>query len=239
MQCNRFRIVSKSRRQVSMSSRNWKFSRLVVPGVGLLALALAPALMGAYSATGASAKDDRLAAIEASPNWKDGKFVNTLPQSEIQLAPVFMSWFERPDRTVPEATLPVLARRGQDFETLPTSGLRITWLGHSTLLVEIDGYRVLVDPVWAERASPFASPGRSASTPPPSPGSTSRDRRGGDLARPLRPPRSRDRARRSATRCPLRGAPRRGRAPRALGSAPERIVELDWWGEIRGRQTRS
>ena len=36
----------------------------------------------------------------------------------------------------------------------PASGLRVTWMGHSTMLVEIDGLRVLIDPVWDERASP-------------------------------------------------------------------------------------
>lgn len=36
----------------------------------------------------------------------------------------------------------------------PQSGLRVTWFGHSSLLVEIDGFRVLIDPVWDERASP-------------------------------------------------------------------------------------
>lgn len=36
----------------------------------------------------------------------------------------------------------------------PATGLRITWMGHSILLVEIDGLRVLIDPVWDERASP-------------------------------------------------------------------------------------
>jgi len=35
------------------------------------------------------------------------------------------------------------------------SGLRVTWFGHSSSLIEIDGMRVLVDPVWDERASPF------------------------------------------------------------------------------------
>ena len=36
----------------------------------------------------------------------------------------------------------------------PASGLRVTWFGHSSLLLEIDGVRVLIDPVWDERASP-------------------------------------------------------------------------------------
>lgn len=36
----------------------------------------------------------------------------------------------------------------------PETGLRITWFGHAASLVEIDGVRVLIDPVWGKRASP-------------------------------------------------------------------------------------
>jgi L-ascorbate metabolism protein UlaG (beta-lactamase superfamily) len=38
----------------------------------------------------------------------------------------------------------------------PASGLRVTWFGHSCLLVELDGVRVLIDPVWDERAAPVS-----------------------------------------------------------------------------------
>jgi L-ascorbate metabolism protein UlaG (beta-lactamase superfamily) len=41
------------------------------------------------------------------------------------------------------------------YATVPESGLRVTWMGHSSLLVEIDGMRLLIDPVWDERASPM------------------------------------------------------------------------------------
>jgi L-ascorbate metabolism protein UlaG (beta-lactamase superfamily) len=43
-----------------------------------------------------------------------------------------------------------------------SDGLRVTWLGHSTMLLELDGARVLTDPVFGERASPlgFAGPRR-------------------------------------------------------------------------------
>src|SRR5271155_5380585 len=40
------------------------------------------------------------------------------------------------------------------YATSPQSGLRITWFGHSSSLVEIDGVRVLIDPIWDERAGP-------------------------------------------------------------------------------------
>jgi L-ascorbate metabolism protein UlaG (beta-lactamase superfamily) len=41
------------------------------------------------------------------------------------------------------------------YATPPASALRVTWMGHSSMLVEIDGVRILIDPVWDERASPF------------------------------------------------------------------------------------
>jgi L-ascorbate metabolism protein UlaG (beta-lactamase superfamily) len=40
------------------------------------------------------------------------------------------------------------------YEQEPASGVRVTWFGHSSNLLEIDGVRVLIDPVWDERAAP-------------------------------------------------------------------------------------
>jgi L-ascorbate metabolism protein UlaG (beta-lactamase superfamily) len=53
------------------------------------------------------------------------------------------------------------------FASGPKGGLRVTWMGHSTLLMEIDGVRVLIDPVWDERASPmrWAGPKRFFAAP--------------------------------------------------------------------------
>ena len=51
----------------------------------------------------------------------------------------------------------------------PASGLRLTWLGHSTLLIEIDGARVLTDPVWSNRVSPLPFAGPKRFHPPPAP----------------------------------------------------------------------
>ena len=53
------------------------------------------------------------------------------------------------------------------YTAVPESGLRVTWMGHSSLLVEIDGVCVLIDPVWDERASPmsWAGPKRFFAAP--------------------------------------------------------------------------
>ena len=39
----------------------------------------------------------------------------------------------------------------------PEEGLRVSWIGHSTMLIEIEGRRFLTDPIFSDRASPFES----------------------------------------------------------------------------------
>jgi L-ascorbate metabolism protein UlaG (beta-lactamase superfamily) len=77
--------------------------------------------------------------------------------------------------TVPRRRLGPFTTDVSVYATAPESGLRVTWMGHSSLLVEIDGVRVLIDPVWDERASPmrwagpkrfFAAPVRLEDLPP-------------------------------------------------------------------------
>jgi L-ascorbate metabolism protein UlaG (beta-lactamase superfamily) len=53
------------------------------------------------------------------------------------------------------------------YATKPRSGLRITWMGHATSIVEIDGIRILIDPVWDERASPTSWSGPKRFFPAP------------------------------------------------------------------------
>ncbi|AND67900.1 membrane protein [Dyella thiooxydans] len=66
----------------------------------------------------------------------------------------------------PSAPLPAHDPR-EAWQRKPASGLRATWLGHSTVLLEIDGWRVLTDPVWGERASPFTLMGPKRFQPVP------------------------------------------------------------------------
>ena len=45
-------------------------------------------------------------------------------------------------------------------------GLRVTMVGHATLLIQAAGLNVLTDPVWSERASPVSFAGPKRVTPP-------------------------------------------------------------------------
>jgi L-ascorbate metabolism protein UlaG (beta-lactamase superfamily) len=94
----------------------------------------------------------------ASPRFTGGLFRNTRrtmigPKPGMRMGVareyLFGGQQRRPPR--PLAALDPRAGWGRPF----ASGLRATWLGHSTVLLEIDGLRVLTDPVWSERISPF------------------------------------------------------------------------------------
>jgi L-ascorbate metabolism protein UlaG (beta-lactamase superfamily) len=107
---------------------------------------------------------ERLARAMASSQFRDGKFHNTSgATADLEGPSVGVMWdffFGRRKRA-PHAPLRI-ANPLETWKVTPSSGLRVTWLGHSTLLLEIDGVRVLTDPVWCERASPvqFAGPKR-------------------------------------------------------------------------------
>ena len=71
--------------------------------------------------------------------------------------------------TKPDGPIPVVPRRRTDFARPPQSGLRATWLGHSSVLLEIDGKTLLTDPHFGPRSSPFRRIGPKRWYAPPLP----------------------------------------------------------------------
>jgi L-ascorbate metabolism protein UlaG (beta-lactamase superfamily) len=203
--------------------------------IAALAVALV-VLVGGWSIVSVNpalgrAREARLEAIEASPQWKDGRFRNSLDRQDAPFLKTFTSWARGAEHTAPDAPTTIEARGRGDFREVP-GGLSITWLGHSTSLVEIDGHRSLLDPVWSDRASPFSWAGPKRFHPPP-------------LPLPELPPIDavvishdhydhldhrtivalRDRV-------PLFVVPLGvGAHLEKWGISPAQVVELDWWGE--------
>ena len=103
--------------------------------------------------------------IEASPRFDGNVFVNTHPASpglkQGTAIPTLREYLCGGQRRTPSAPLPS-ANPLEGWVRSAETGLRATWLGHSTVLLELDGARLLTDPVWGERASPvsFAGPKR-------------------------------------------------------------------------------
>ncbi len=126
--------------------------------------------MALFPALGALPEGLRKERVLASPRFRDGRFRNTDPKVGPDLKSgekwsTIRDFAFGPSRR-PPVRLPV-ERPHAAWSTPSETGLRITWLGHSTLLLEIDGVRVLTDPVLGERSSPvsFAGPRRFHDAP--------------------------------------------------------------------------
>lgn len=97
--------------------------------------------------------------VAASSQFHAGRFRNPSGAgpglSDAGGGPILREYLFSDDRRrrVPAAALPSVDPV-PSWARPPDSGLRTAWLGHSTVLIEIDGLRVLTDPVWALRASP-------------------------------------------------------------------------------------
>ena len=129
-------------------------SRRFLASAALLGGALAAGAAALHHAVfGAPPEGARLDRMRRSPQWRDGAFHN--PETSTVGASARAIWdFVTADRELrrPSISVPTVPRARGDFE--PAHDLRITWLGHSTALVEIEGRRLLVDPVWSRNASP-------------------------------------------------------------------------------------
>jgi L-ascorbate metabolism protein UlaG (beta-lactamase superfamily) len=62
-------------------------------------------------------------------------------------------------------TLPRVPNDGAALRANGTEAT-VTWIGHATLLIQLDGVNVLTDPQWSERASPLSFAGPTRVTPP-------------------------------------------------------------------------
>ncbi|QDY79982.1 MBL fold metallo-hydrolase [Streptomyces qinzhouensis] len=126
-------------------------------------------------AFGADPSGERLERILRSPNFEDGSFRNpvgarTRPSgaSMVEFAKIYFHKEARSRRS-PAGRIPVHPTTATDLAKPPVTGLRLTWMGHSSVLAEIDGRRVLFDPVWGERCSPYSFAGPKRLHPVPLP----------------------------------------------------------------------
>lgn len=127
------------------------------------------------AAFGVDPSGERMARIRRSPHFEDGVFQNPGGPSRIRPSGSTLdfakTYFDKDarNRRTPHGAMPVYPKTAADLARPPATGLRLTWLGHSSVLAEIDGQRVLFDPVWGERCSPFAFAGPKRLHPVPLP----------------------------------------------------------------------
>ncbi|GAB2814939.1 MBL fold metallo-hydrolase [Streptomyces daliensis] len=125
-------------------------------------------------AFGAAPYGERWERVQRSPQFRDGQFRNEQPARTMSpgaLVPLLRESLRRETRLrrSPAQAPPLVRPAFAERDEAPGTGLRVTWLGHASVLVEIDGHRVLFDPVWGERCSPFAFAGPRRFHPMPVP----------------------------------------------------------------------
>ena len=136
---------------------------LVVVALGLVAfLRFSPVF-------GAKASDQDRQAYSARSSLYDGKiFSNEREVSVMQEgAPREGETVLAQKEATPKGEIPMESPAPIPAQDLAQEQLTVTWLGHSSLLVQMHGMNVLIDPVFSQRTSPvrFAGPKRFSAPP--------------------------------------------------------------------------
>jgi L-ascorbate metabolism protein UlaG (beta-lactamase superfamily) len=131
-----------------------RLNRLAVAAGAASALgALAAAGRGVGDALGGRPDGTRLERMERSPQYRAGAFHNSrrrtssMPSNQRD---VLRRFREGSELRHPPGPIPVVSANRPPA----AAGLHVTWFGHASCLVELDGTRILLDPVWSERCSP-------------------------------------------------------------------------------------
>jgi len=83
------------------------------------------------------------------------------PQSGGRRRNFFSRWANSTERAIWPDRVPV--RPTVPPRRVDGEAMRVTWIGHSTVLVQTQGLNILTDPIWSERASPVPRFQRTAS----------------------------------------------------------------------------
>lgn len=135
--------------------KKWKIMLVVFLTIVAAVLTMLAWSMEWLATLGGTPNDSEYERMLASPNYDSQSkvFVNpveTAVMSSQQNRDTMLAWLDKPSDSVPAEPLPTVT---PDF-TPPQAGLKLTWMGHSTYVVQLDGKVFLTDPVFSDRASP-------------------------------------------------------------------------------------
>jgi L-ascorbate metabolism protein UlaG (beta-lactamase superfamily) len=107
---------------------------------------------------GKSPSGKRLEKIKQSPNYKNGKFQNlrntpTLTEGYTYFGVIYNNYIKKIIKHYPTNKIPSVQT---DLLNLPIDSNVLVWFGHSSYFIQINGKRILVDPVFSGSASPVA-----------------------------------------------------------------------------------
>ena len=151
-------------------------SRFGKIAIGLVLLvsgffAAGAAFLNFWPSFGGPVVGERLARAQASPQFRGGRFENVVPKTP-RTSAQSLDYLKRQVlgdemRTPPWPCPPLVRLKPEDFKNPLMPGLRAIWFGHASVYLEIDGARVMVDPILSDYASPLAGIGPKRFHPPP------------------------------------------------------------------------
>lgn len=140
-------------------------------GLLVAACALAVAMLYLWAPFGGVVQGERAARAQASPQFRGGHFENVVPKTPVSAATKWdylrRQFTGAEMRTPPPGCPPVVHLARASLAERPKPGLRAIWFGHASVYLEIDGARVMTDPVLSDYASPFPGIGPKRFHPPP------------------------------------------------------------------------
>ncbi|KYP16334.1 MBL fold metallo-hydrolase [Flavihumibacter sp. CACIAM 22H1] len=106
---------------------------------------------------GKSASGKRLERMKASRHYRDGKFQNlrftpSLTEGYSMPGVLFDFMFRKVPNKIPAKALPSVQT---DVKNLPADSNLLVWFGHSSYYLQVEGLKILVDPVFSGNASPI------------------------------------------------------------------------------------
>ena len=96
--------------------------------------------------------------------FKDGIFYNNYIDHKMATFKEFWKW--RKESKKPEPMSFSLAKNDPKFLQENRTKKTLTWIGHASFLMQVDGINILTDPHLTKRASPVVFAGPSRTTPP-------------------------------------------------------------------------
>jgi L-ascorbate metabolism protein UlaG (beta-lactamase superfamily) len=107
---------------------------------------------------GKAPSGERLKRIQHSPNFRDGSFQNlsftpTFAEDVSKFEMIRDGIFKISKRKAPTTVLPSVKT---NLKSLSPEKDIVVWFGHSSYFMQLDGKKILVDPVFSGHASPFS-----------------------------------------------------------------------------------
>jgi L-ascorbate metabolism protein UlaG (beta-lactamase superfamily) len=116
---------------------------------------------------GGTFSGERLQRMQKSPEYQGERFEDNPKQNTDSSLIKNFQLYQQGIVREPQIQIPVVKIDPASLKVQPAPGLRSSWFGHASVLSEIDGVRMMTDPVLSERVSPLTFVGPKRFHPPP------------------------------------------------------------------------